>query len=316
MEYIHCSLCGADDTKLVFRRKDLTYHTSGEEFCVVRCRQCGLIYVNPRPTLAELHAYYPEEFYDTQINAAELLRDKEQQLQLKYQYVQDLQPGTLLDVGCSKGEFLFFMQQKGWDVRGIDFSTKPPNVFGLDIFYGDFAAAGYKPESFDLATLWAVLEHMYDPQQVLSQVQGVLKPGGKLVVLVTNFQSLPARLMRHDDIPRHTTLFTKRTLRHMLRRTGFRPDGFYFNCALFGGHNRGVLNYAVKLLAGERLTDIVEQNRSAGRWQQFSSQLRGRDSHWMLKVDSMDIALMPYLDRWLDRLHGGFIMIARATKVR
>jgi SAM-dependent methyltransferase len=316
MEYIHCALCGADDTKLVFKRKDLTYHTSEHEFCAVRCRQCGLVYVNPRPTLEEIHAYYPEEFYDTQINAGQLLHEKEQQLLLKYQYVKNLRPGTLLDVGCSKGEFLFFMQQKGWEVHGIDFSTKPPNVFGLDIVYGDFEAAGYKPESFDLVTLWAVLEHMYEPKQVLLKVQHVIKPGGKIVLLVTNFKSLPAWLMRHDDIPRHTTLFTKRTLRDMLRRTGFTPDGFSFNCALFGGHNRGVLNYVVKRLAGEPIQDIVEQNRSAGKWRQFSSQLRGRDSRGMLKVDSLDRAIMPYLDCWLDRLHCGFIMIARATKVR
>src|SRR6266851_781666 len=177
MEYICCPLCEADHTKLLFKRKDLTYYISDDAFCVVRCQRCGLIYVNPRPTAEEIHVYYPEEFYDTQLDAEQLLREKEQQLLLKYQYVKALRPGTLLDVGCSKGEFMYFMQQKGWEVHGIDFSTKPPNVFGLDIFYGAWEAAEYKPESFDLVTLWAVLEHVYDPKQLLAKINHVTKSG-------------------------------------------------------------------------------------------------------------------------------------------
>lgn len=64
-----------------------------------------------------------------------------------------------------------------------------------------------------------------------------------------------------------------------------------------------------------RIEDIVAQNRSAVRWHQFAAQLRGRSSDWMIKVDTMDIAVMPYLDRCLDRLHGGFIMTATAIKL-
>ena len=314
MEYIHCSLCGADDSRLLFKRQELMYQISADAFQIVRCRKCSLVYINPRPTEDEIHTYYPDEFYDTDIDAERLLLEKEQQLLMKYQYVKDMTPGKLLDIGCQKGEFMFFMQQKGWDVQGIDFSTKPPNVFGLDIFYGDLEAASYSNESFDLITMWAVLEHVYYPKHMLMKVNQLLKPNGKLVLLVTNFHSLPACFMRQDDIPRHTTLFTKRTMRDMLRRAGFTPDQFDFNCALFGGNNRGVLNYLVKLATGEKLEEIVAQNRTVNRWQEFSSQIRGKASRFMLRIDALDIALTPYLDRWLDFLHFGFIMIARATK--
>jgi SAM-dependent methyltransferase len=314
MERISCSLCGAEDSRLVFTRKDFTYRISEDEFCVVRCRQCGLVYVNPRPTEGEIQNYYTEDFYSTTIAADELLRQKERQLLLKYRYVQDLQPGKLLDIGCSKGEFLLYMQQKGWEVYGSDFSTKPPNLFGLDIFYGDLDNADYTPQSFDLVTLWAVFEHVYYPRRILAQANRFLKPGGRIVLLVTNFNSFPARLMRHDDIPRHTTLFTKRTLSEMLRRTGFVPISFDFDCELFGGSNRGVTNYLVKLAAGERIQDIVAQNRSPGRWDEFSGQLRGKTSQFMSKIDRIDITLSPSLDRLMDRLGWGFIMIAVATK--
>ncbi|MBZ5497069.1 MAG: class I SAM-dependent methyltransferase [Acidobacteriia bacterium] len=271
--------------------------------------------MNPRPSDEEIHLFYPEEFYDSHLTAEGLLRAKDRQLALKFEYVRDLPAGRLLDIGCMKGEFMYFMQQRGWEVRGADFSTKPPNVFDLDIFYGDIESAGYSPGSFDLVTLWAVLEHVYYPKKMLASVYRLLRRGGKAVLLVTNFNSLPGRFMRHDDIPRHTTLFTRRTLGKMLQSTGFRPDRFDFNCDLFGGNNRGVLNYLVKLAAGEEIDEIVAQNRTSKRWQEFSSQVRGKPHQWMLKIDSLDIRFAPYLDRLMDRLRFGFIMIARATRI-
>ena len=315
MEYISCPLCGSCDARLVFRRKDLRHNISDHEFCVVRCRGCRLVYVNPRPTKQEIHQYYPPEFYEVGLTAEEVYGNLEWQLRLKYGYVEDLAPGRLLDVGCDKGEFMFYMQQRGWAVKGIDFSTKPPNVFGLDILYGDLDEATFPPESFDLVTMWAVLEHVYQPVWMLRTIGRILRPGGKLVVAVTNFRSAPARFMRHDDIPRHTTMFTKQTLREMLRHAGISLEACHFCCELYGGSHRGLLNYIGKLAAGEKIEDIVAMNRSNGRWHEFSGQLRGRPSRLMEKIDRMDIALSPVLDRWMDRLHMGFIMIASGRKI-
>jgi 2-polyprenyl-3-methyl-5-hydroxy-6-metoxy-1,4-benzoquinol methylase len=314
MEYICCNLCGANEAHLVFKRKDLTYCISDEEFCVVRCRKCGLVYVNSRPTREEIHSYYPQEFYDTHTDPERLLREKERQLVLKYEYVKDMTPGRLLDIGPSKGEFMYFLQEKGWHVHGVEFSNKPPNLFNLDIFYGDLKAAGHRPQSFDLITLWGVLEHVYDPRGMLQDAANLLKDDGKIVILVTNFNSLPARFMRHDDVPRHTTLFTKHTMRKMLQLVGLKVENVYFNSELFGGSNRGILNYIMKLFAGEKIEAIVAMNRTRSRWHEFSSQIRGKHSRMMLKVDNIDIAITPYLDRLLDNLQFGLIMIVKARK--
>jgi len=314
MEKINCPLCNSNKENILFSRPDYTHQITDEPFNVVQCRKCGIVYVNPRPTEDEIHQYYPEEFYDININGEELLKTKRRQLSLKYQYVSDLQPGALLDVGCQKGEFMYFMQQKGWNVRGCDFSSKPPNVFGLDIFYGDIDLAEYPENSFDLITLWAVLEHVYNPQKMLKKLNRLLKPGGSIVMLVTNFYSLPASLMRHDDVPRHTTLFSKKTLAQMLEQTGYIPDFFRFNSELFGGTYRGVFNYLIKLLRGEKIENIVASNRVPGRWHEFSDQLIGRYTKWMRIVDRFDIAVYPFIDKLTDKLGLGFIMIAKATK--
>lgn len=314
MEHILCWLCGRDETELMFTRRDFAYRISAEAFCVVRCRNCGLVYVNPRPTETEIHDYYTDGFYDVAVAPEQLMREKSRQLQLKFSYVKDLAPGRLLDIGCQKGEFMFYMNQCGWDVFGMEFSEKPPNLFDQRIHYGSLESAEYAAESFDLVTLWAVLEHDYDPLGTLRRVWELLKPGGVVVVLVTNFNSPPARLMRHDDIPRHTTLFTRRTLGRTLRHAGFSKARFEWNSELYGGSNRGILNYLAKLGVGEQIEDIVAVNRSTTRWSEFSSMLHGTPSRLMERIDRWDIALSPRIDRWMDRIHLGFIMLARATK--
>ncbi len=314
MEHIRCPLCETERTDLVFKRRDLAYLVSEENFHVVRCRGCGLVYVNPRPREKEIQRYYTNEFYQVDADPAQLLLEKERELSLKYRYVEELKPGRLLDIGCQKGEFMFFMQQKGWDVHGVESSSAPPNLFGLDIRYCNLESASFGARTFDLVTLWAVLEHVYGPREMLCEVNRLLKPGGKIVLLVTNFNSLPGRFMRHDDIPRHTTLFTERTIKRMLRMAGFESARARFDCELFGGGNRGVLNYLVKLAAGENMDDIVSQNRCAGRWSEFSNELRGRPSSRMLRMDRLDIRITPHLDRLLDWLRLGFIIIVTATK--
>jgi SAM-dependent methyltransferase len=311
MENIKCPLCGIDKTRHLFKKMDYLYKVSSVEYSVVSCKGCGLVYVNPRPTEEEIKDYYTDKFYDVQLDGDELLREKEEQLALKYAFVKDLSPGKLLDIGCAKGEFLYFMQRKGWEVHGIDFSARPPNCFNLDISYDGLRGASFKDGSFDLITLWAVLEHAYEPRETLGHVRRLLRRGGRAVILVPNFHSLPGCFMRQDDIPRHTTFFTKKTLRKMAKKCGFDNVEISFCHRLFGGSNRGVLNFVFKLACGEIIEDIVAQNRSVERWVEFSSRANGKDSRLMRKIDVMDQRLYPHLDPWLDRLGLGYIMIAR-----
>jgi len=300
---------------VLFRCKDYFLNISDVEYAVVKCRECGLVYVNPRPTEDEISSLYTDGYYRADLTPEELLNERKDQLLAKFDKVKHLPAGRLLDIGCQKGEFPFFMSQKGWEVQGVEFFPGPPNLFGLDIFYGNLADAGFPSETFDLVTLWAVLEHVYHPREMLSEVHRVLKPGGAVLLLVTNINSISGRLLRHDDIPRHTTLFSRRTLSRMLRVAGFRPQACYYGNDIFNGSTRGVLNYLVKLAAGERLADIVAQNRIAGKWHEFSGQLHGRDSLFMSFIDRTDIALTPLLDRLVDRLGLGFIMTVEAKKV-
>jgi 2-polyprenyl-3-methyl-5-hydroxy-6-metoxy-1,4-benzoquinol methylase len=308
MEWVACPLCGGARHHLVFNRFDHTHQVTSEPFRIVRCQDCRFVFVNPRPDRTEIHNHYPEEFYEVGVSPEALLTEKRDTLQARVALIGKQKPGKLLDVGCQKGEFLEAMRRQGWDVQGVEFSGKPPNLFGVPIFSGTLEQAPFEHESFDLITLWAVLEHVHDPIVVLKRVRALLKPNGRALVLVPNFNSIPGRFLRHDDVPRHLLMFTKKTFREAAAAAGLRVTGWHFGNDIFSGSTRGVLNYILKIASGEAMNAIVAQNRTPGRWPEFAGYLKGRPSGLMLKVDRLDIKLTPWLDRVMDRLHLGFIM--------
>lgn len=310
MQAVDCPLCGSARHRFVYERRDHTHHVTGTYFRVVRCRDCGMVFVNPRPGPGEIDAFYPEEFYEAQIAPAQLLRDKGGALQARARLLQELTSGRLLDVGCQKGEFMQWMKQRGWDVRGVEISRKAPNLFGLPIFYGRLEDAGFAPRSFDAVTAWAVLEHVHDPVGMLRQLARVLRPDGRAFVLVPNFRSLPARFMRHDDVPRHLLMFTPRTLARAADAAGLQVERTVFSDDIFSGSTRGVLNFLVKRACGESYDDILSQNRSPAQWHRFAASLNGEPSRLMACVDALDIRCTPLLDALMRRIRCSFIMTA------
>jgi SAM-dependent methyltransferase len=314
LEYVPCPLCGGKDHKLRFTRRDHTHAVTQEEFRVVSCRTCGFVFVNPRPTVQSIGMYYPPEFYQVNSNPEQLLREKGATLDARIAMLRHLVPGKLLDVGCQKGEFLYVMRQRGWDVVGVEFSPTPPNVFGLPIHYTQLKDAPLADKSFDLITLWAVLEHLHDPVDLLKHVSRLLKTTGRAYVLVPNFNSIAGRFLRHDDIPRHLVMFTPRTLRRAAAAARMTVRSIECSDDIFSGSSRGLLNYLWKLVRGENMREIVAQNREPGRWDEFAMQVHGRHSRFMLFVDRLDIRMAPYRDRVLNALGFGFTMTAELAK--
>lgn len=310
MQYSACPICKSDQQELLFDRLDHTHYVTRDRFRVVRCRACAMVFVNPRPDPVEIKAFYTRDFYDVAITAEKLLAEKRETLQAKAKMLSTLSPGRLLDIGCQKGEFLFWMKQHAWDVHGIEFSETPPNVFNMPIHYGRVETAAFESGSFDAITLWAVLEHVHDPIETLAQVKRLLAPKGRAFVLVPNFRSPPARLMRHDDVPRHLLMFTPSTLRQAARLAGLRVRRFVFNDDVFSGSNRGLLNFLVKRAFGESYDEILSQNRSAERWSEFTGSLNGTPSRLLKLVDRIDLRLTPHMDRIMRRFRCSFIMTA------
>ncbi|MBI3079602.1 MAG: class I SAM-dependent methyltransferase, partial [Deltaproteobacteria bacterium] len=137
-------------------------------------------------------------------------------------------PGRILDIGVGRAKFLATLSDWGWEVYGTEFSEASARFareqLGLRVAIGDVAVAGHKDGSFDVITLWHVLEHLRDPAGTLRECRRLLRPGGFLVVAVPNADSLEARLSGaawfHLDVPRHLHHFSERALRRILADLG------------------------------------------------------------------------------------------------
>jgi len=233
LERVNCNLCGADDPAPL---------AEIEGFHIVRCRQCGLTYVNPRFVQQTLHEIYTESYYDHDgINNGrefygydDYVQDEEN---IKTTFAKRLavierlaNKGQLLDVGCATGFFLDLARSKGWNVVGTEVSSFGARFareqFGLDVRLGTLRELSFDDQSFDVITMWDVIEHVLDPMAELLEIQRILRPGGLLSIITPDAGSLVARLLgsRWEEFRRvreHVYFFSRRTLAEMLRKADF-----------------------------------------------------------------------------------------------
>lgn len=236
METISCILCGQSETRLAFRGKDRLGVTD-ETFSIVQCQGCGLLYLNPRPTREEMGQYYPYSQYKDEFTPA--IEDEPSVVSRlnRLYHMERLcravervkQEGQLLDVGCATGNFLDRMRRRGgWRVYGVEVHEEAARYaqerFGLEVFQGELEGARYAARSFDVVTLWNVLEHLHSPLDTLGEIRRLLKDDGVLILTVPNVESLDARLFGECwiglDPPRHLYGFSARTLDRLLRKAG------------------------------------------------------------------------------------------------
>jgi len=138
--------------------------------------------------------------------------------------------GRLLDVGCGSGYFLAFMRRMGWKVQGVEIDPEAARVareaHKVPVFTGDLDKADFPDGSFDAITISHVIEHAYNPPDLLKECYRILARGGYLRVATPNIQGLGHAIFRKDwlalDPPRHLYLWGPDTLREAVKRAGFR----------------------------------------------------------------------------------------------
>ena len=241
MEYVNCNLCGFDDTQVLFRKKD-KFGISQDEFHVVECRRCGLLYVNPRPTEQEIGKFYPETYsWKETLEAESFLTKCVRKLERAYRYhllrdevskvVRFTRGGSgkVLDIGCGAGDRLDVFRNKGFETYGVETSDSADYArdhLKLNVLKGDLFSAHFPGGFFDIVTLYNVLEHTHDPMKVCQEAHRILKEGGFLVIQVPNKNSLQYKLFKKRwaafDVPRDLYYFNIKTLRNLLEEIGFR----------------------------------------------------------------------------------------------
>lgn len=221
----------------VLRGRD-RWHGIDGSFAVVRCRACGLASTEPRLDGAAIARYYPADYY-TNTDAPDppvpsgvnrRIGELRQRLLERFGPFRDLYaaaPGTLLDVGCGKGEFAAEMIGRGWSVAGIEPSeaaARTAHARGVEMHVGTLAGAPFDAESFDAVTFNHSLEHVPDPLGDLRAAAALLTPGGLVAVSVPNFGGWERRIFGSRwfqlDLPRHLNHFDARSLGALARRAG------------------------------------------------------------------------------------------------
>lgn len=214
-EYVNCNLCGLRQNKFLFSKGTSNY---------IRCKNCGLVYKNPRlPEKAELEKYIYDEIcqahrYEVQKSKIELYLHS---LKMFTGYKCN---GKLLDVGCGGGFFLKMARESGWQVFGVEVSKWASNFardnYKLDVYEGTLKDANFPSDYFDIVTLWEVLDHFTDPKKELLEIRRILRPGGLIFFRVRNYAC--HRFAVHSMGVLHLYGFTANTAKKLLRITGFK----------------------------------------------------------------------------------------------
>lgn len=319
---VSCPVCGSGRSKEVFAVRDYVHRITEDTFGVRRCRVCGVGFLSPRPAAGDIGTFYPQEFYwsfeksnELPLTAADLLVRRRLQVASKLRCMASVNPGRLLDIGAMKGEFLYAARSAGWQVEGVEFSSSVPNLFDVPIRYGEFLDMDFAPESFDCVTMWAVLEHVYEPRAYVHRIVNTLSVGGSFIGVVTNFNSIHARWLRSDDFPRHLTMFTKSSLSALLREAGLEPVRMWTDQRLFGGALRGALTYGTKRLVGYDIDEALYEMRDWRDPEAFCCKFRGYPSAAMRWVSRFDNAALWLPEKLLDWLCLGFNLGFEARKM-
>jgi len=204
------------------------FHGRHEEYTLLRCPACSVVWLSHPPQPAEMNLHYTDAYHKLISAAGETstVRWKDRKAALTpYK-----QCGSLLDLGCSSGSFLEFMRSESWKLYGVEMSAEGARTAEerskAQVFVGDILDAHFPSESFDVITCFDVLEHLYEPREVMARVGQWLKPGGIFYVLVPNVASAEARAFGsywHGlELPRHLFHYSPVSLKLLAESAGLR----------------------------------------------------------------------------------------------
>jgi 2-polyprenyl-3-methyl-5-hydroxy-6-metoxy-1,4-benzoquinol methylase len=241
IESASCAFCGTGGGTPIVVGRDRQHRLPGR-FTVVRCETCGVMRTDPRPTIESIGRYYPADYAPYRVGPAWWDRHRWLAALMEggWTRMPASPPGRLLELGTSTGVFLERMQQRGWEVFGIESSdtaardararTHRP-VEAIDLNRAGevdrlFATDAFAAESFDVVCAWMVIEHLHDPIAMLRRAFDWLTPGGWLAISVPDAGSWMFRAFGDAwfclDVPRHLYHFSARTLHLVLTACGFR----------------------------------------------------------------------------------------------
>jgi len=232
-----CCICESGDAEPIGSGNDYEYNTSPDIFYAVKCKSCGLVYLNPRPAVSAFEIIYPQNYhaFNFSMKRYGVVHKIRSWLEAK-RFISccDGLPADarIVDVGCGDGFHLNLLRQygkKSWALEGIDLDKRAIEMArksGLVVYHGSVESIDLPQSSYDLAFMVQTIEHVEKPDEVLRGIHRLLKPGGKLVIVTDNTGSLDFKLFKRRywggyHFPRHWNLFSRNSLTKLARKTDF-----------------------------------------------------------------------------------------------
>jgi len=203
------------------------YSVSQQKFRLLYNSEYDILKTDPQPNAADLPKYYESEDYISHTDGQRTLFEKIYQV-VKTKNISDKVKlitkknngtGSLLDIGCGTGDFLAAAASIGWKTKGFEPNTKARNLALSKNIELVTATAELEEASFDVITMWHVLEHVPDVVAQIAELNRLLKPGGTIIIAVPNFKSFDANYYKQYwaafDVPRHLWHFSKTAIKKL-----------------------------------------------------------------------------------------------------
>ena len=247
------------NTKHFLNVKD--YSVSQETFELLYKEDLDMLITNPQPSLEKLPSYYESVNYISHTDGNKSLFEK------MYQFVKSIalknklklinsqsEKGKILDIGAGVGDFLADAKNDGWETFGTEPSDKAKAIaIKKGVSFVDNLSQ-LENNSFDIITMWHVLEHVPDLENQISELKRLLKPNGTILIAVPNFNSFDAnyygKFWAAFDIPIHLWHFSKTAIQKLfavqnldlVKVLPMKFDSFYVSL-LSEKYKTGKMNY-------------------------------------------------------------------------
>ena len=245
------------------------FSVSGESFSLLLNEEYQLLKTHPQPTLDRLGMYYEFDDYISHTDGKRTLFEKmyhfikRRAIKNKLRLIEQHQPvkGKILDIGAGTGDFLLEAKNKNWETVGVEPNEKAKSIaINKGVLFAD-TIEKLESNSFDVITLWHVLEHVPDVAHQVAELKRLLKPSGTLIIAVPNFKSFDANYYKTFwaayDVPRHLWHFSKTAIEKLFDKqnmnlVALKPMWFdsYYVSLLSEKNKTGKMNFINGLAIG------------------------------------------------------------------